>query len=295
MRYKVMGVNGRIIRVLKTTTMSQNQKNQVKSILNFILIIGIVCGAIISPCIAKPAPRIACKLEVERLLGEWQNVDREYAIQSASLMPEHPVIIDLNKKKAKLNILLSKNFDRCFPLLANDRIIPGKRLGPITQKITYQNLIDGFDEDSLINRDFSGSEGEVTLPSTTIHILGVESFTIVWKNKQRNAPLQVFTTVSAFKTVEGIHVGMTFPELQKIIGEFQISGIEWDYGNQIFINKNRWKTHFNRLSISIALPALAFEKFPKDYRAVSGETYTSSSNPHWKNLEPYVNKISVSF
>jgi hypothetical protein len=291
-----MGINARIIRVLKITKMSQDQKNQVKSILNFILITGMVCGAIISPCIAKPAPRVACKLEVERLLGEWQNVESEYAIQSASLMPEHPVIIDLNKKKAKLRIILDKNVHRCFPLLANDGlIIPGKRLGPITQKTTYQNLIDGLGEDSLINRDFSGPEGEVKLPSTTFRILGAESFTIVWKNKQRNAPLQVFTTNSALKTVEGIHVGMTFLELQKIIGEFQISGIGWDYGNQVIINQKRWKTHFNRLSISIEFPALACEKFPKDCEAVSGETYISSSNPHWKNLEPYVNKISVSF
>jgi hypothetical protein len=291
-----MGINRIFIRVLKITAMPQDQKNQVKSILNFILITGMFCGAIISPCIAKSAPRVACELEVKRLLRERQNVSTEYQMNAAVLTPENPAMIDLREKETKLDILFSKSFDRCFPLFVNDRlIIPGKRLGPITQKTTYQNLIDRFGEDRLINRDFSGPEGEVTLPSTTIRILGVESFTIVWKNKQRNDPLQVFTTVSALKTVEGIHVGMTFPELQKIIGEFQISGIEWDYGNQVIINQNRWKTHFNRLSIFIALPAFIFEKFFKDYEAVSGETYTSSLNPHWKNLEPYVNKIFVSF
>jgi hypothetical protein len=291
-----MGINGRIIRALKITTMSQDQKNQVKLILNFILIIGMVCGAIISPCIAKPAPRGACEFERERLLGERQKFEVEYLTKSAALTPENPTIIDLHKKITKLDILLDKSAHRCPPFLANNTlIIPGKRFGPITQKTTYQNLIDGLGQDSLINRDWGGSEGEVTLPSTTIRILGSESFTIVWKNKQRNAPSQVFTTNSVWKTVEGIHVGMTFPELQKIIGEFQISGIEWDYGNQVIINQKRWKTHFNRLSISIGFPALASEKFPEDYKAVSGETYTSSSNPHWKNLEPYVNKIFVSF
>lgn len=291
-----MGINRRIKGVFKITTMSQDQKNQVKSILNFISIAGIVCGAIMSPCIAKPAPQVDCDLEIDRLLRERHNVEMQYMKASASLMPEHPVIIDLNKKKTKLDILLKKSINRCFPLSANEiLIIPGKRLGPITQKTTYQNLIDQFGEDRLINRDFSGPEGEVTLPSTTIRILGAEFFTIVWKNKQRNFPLQVFTTVSALKTVEGIHVGMTFPELQNIIGKFQISGLEWDYGNQVIINQNRWKTHFNRLALSIALPALACEKFPKDCEAVSGETYISSLNPHWKNLEPYVNKISIYF
>jgi hypothetical protein len=292
-----MGINGRIIRALKIKTMSQDQKNQVKSILNFILITGMVCGATISPCIAKPPPQLVCELEIERILTERHNVTMQSMKASASLMPEHPVIIDLQKKKTKLDILLKKSLDRCYPLLVNDDglIIPGKRFGPITQKTTYQNLIDGLGQDSLINRDFSGPEGEVTLPSTTIRILGAESFTIVWKNKQRNAPSQVFTPNSVWKTVEGIHVGMTFPELQKIIGEFQISGIGWDYGNQVVVNKKRWKTHFNGLSISIEFPALACEKFPKDCEAVSGETYTSSLNPHWKNLEPYVNKILISF
>jgi hypothetical protein len=291
-----MGINGRIIRALKITTMSQDQKNQVKSVLNFIVITGMVCGAIISPCIAKPAPRGACEFEIKRLLRERQDVSTEYEVMSAKLTPENLTMIDLRKKITKLDILLDKSAHRCPPFFGNDTfIIPGKRFGPITQKTTYQNLIDGLGRDSLINRDWGGAEGEVTLPSTTIRILGAESFTIVWKNKQRNAPLQVFTTNSVWKTVEGIHVGMTFPELQKIIGEFQISGIGWDYGNQVVINQKRWKTHFNRLSISIEFPALACEKFPKDCEAVSGETYISSSNPHWKNLEPYVNKIFVSF
>jgi hypothetical protein len=276
--------------------MSQDQKNKIKSILNFISITGMVCGAIMSPCIAKPTPRAACELERERLLRERQNVSTEYQMKAAALTPENSAMIDLREKETKLDILLAKSFDRCFSRFANDRlIIPGKRLGPITQKTTYQNLIDRFGEDRLINREFAGPEGEVILPSTTIRILGAESFTVVWKNKQRNVPFQVFTTSSAWKTVEGIHVGMTFPELQKIIGEFQISGLGWDYGNQIIINQNRWKTHFNRLALSIALPDLDFGKFRKDYEAVSGETYTSSLNPHWKNLEPYVNKISIYF
>lgn len=291
-----MGINGRIIRALKITTMSQDQKNQVKSVLNFILITGMAYGAIISPCIAKTAPQVACEFERERLLGEWKNVASEYAIKSSSLTPEHPVIIDLQEKITKLRILFDKSTHRCPPVWMNyTLIIPGKRIGPITQKTTYQNLIDRFGEDRLMDGDWGGAEGEVTLPSTTIRILGVESFTIVWKNKQRNAPLQVFTTNSAWKTVEGIHVGMTFPELQKIISEFQISGIGWDYGNQVVINQNRWKTHFNRLSISIALSALACESFPKDCEAVSGETYISSLSSHWKNLKPRVDKIFISF
>jgi hypothetical protein len=285
-----------MIRVLKITTMSQDQKNKVKSILNFISITGIVCGAIMSPSIAKPAPPVDCDLEINRLLIERQNLQTEYKRQSANYNEDHPVLIDLRKKIPKLDILLNKSINRCYPLLVHETlIIPGKRLGLITQKTTYQNLLDGFGENNLIDGNFGEIESEVTLPSTTIRILGVELLTVVWKNKQRNAPLKVFTTNTAWKTVEGIHVGMTFPELQKIIGEFQISGIGWDYGNQVIINQNRWKTHFNRLALSIALPDLVSEKFPKDSKAVSGETFISSLNPHWKNLNPHVNKILISF
>lgn len=84
--------------------MSQDQKNQFRSILNFISIIGIVCGVIISPCIAKPAPPADCDLEINKLLRERQNLQTEDMRRSADLMPEHPVIIDLRKKISKLNI-----------------------------------------------------------------------------------------------------------------------------------------------------------------------------------------------
>jgi capsular polysaccharide biosynthesis protein len=93
-----------MIRALKITTMSQDQKNKVKSILNFISITGIVCGAIMSPSIAKPAPPADCDLEINKLLRERQNLQTEDMRRSADLMPEHPVIIDLRKKISKLNI-----------------------------------------------------------------------------------------------------------------------------------------------------------------------------------------------
>jgi hypothetical protein len=278
----------------------QKQQHRFRFYFGFVLISGFECAALISPGVANPPLRIACELEIQRLLSELQSTDRNYALNSAAYTPKHPTIVNLEEKRTALRLLLDRDVHHCPPIRLSDTlIIPGKRFGPITQITTYQNLVEHFGNYRLINRDFFGAEGEVTLPSTEVRFLGVNqtftAFTVVWKNNLRNAPLQVFTTDPAWKTMEGIHVGMTFSQLQKIIGEFQINGIEWDYGNQVIINQARWQKHFNRFSISIALQSLSSEQFPKDYEAVSGENYTSSLNPHWKNLKPSISSLHLSF
>jgi hypothetical protein len=278
----------------------QKQQHRFRFYFGSVLIAGFECAALISPGVANPPLRIACEVEIQKLLSELQSTDRDYALNSATYTPENPTMVHLEEKRTALRLLLDRDVHHCPSIRLSDTlIIPGKRFGPITQRTTYQNLVEHFGNYRLINRDFFGSEGEVTLPSTEVRLLGVNqtstAFTVVWKNNLRNAPLQVFTTDPAWKTVEGIHVGMTFSQLQKIIGEFQINGIEWDYGNQVIINQARWQKHFNRFSISIALQSLASEQFPKDYEAVSGENYISSLNPHWKNLKPSVSSLHLSF
>jgi hypothetical protein len=271
------------------------QKNG--SILVAILITGFAYFTIKFPCLATPLPQTACEVKTYKLLSALQNTERDYASNSANLMPEHPTIIKLEKERTKLRVLLNETVRHCHPVKLSDTlIVPGKRFGPITKKTTYQDLVDRFGEFRLIDKDFGGAEGEVNLPATHVIFLGLgQSFTVVWTNKQRNAPLQVFTTDSAWKTAEGIQIGLTLPELQKILGEFQVSGMEWDYGNQVIINQRHWKNHFNRLSISISIGVFASDKFPKDYEAVLGDRQISSLNPHWKNLKPYVSGLHLFF
>jgi hypothetical protein len=268
---------------------------KIRSFLSFILIPGFASFIIKSTYSATPPPQTTCELKVYKLLSELQNTERDYASNAAQLMPQHPTMIKLEKERTALRVLLGETVHHCHPAILSDTlIVPGKRFGPITQKTTYQDLVVWFGKFRLIDENFLGSEGQVSLPATHVRILG-QSFTVVWKNKQRNVPLQVFTSDLAWKTTEGIRAGLTFPELQKIIGEFQVSGMGWDYGNQIIIDQGCWKNHFNRLSISISIGILASDEFPKDYEAVSGEKQTSSLNPHWKNLKPYVSGLHLYF
>jgi hypothetical protein len=273
--------------------MCPTQKNG--SLLGFILITGFAYFTIKSLCLATPLPRTACEVKTYKLLSALQNTERDYHSNSAIFMPEHPTIVKLEKERTKLRVLLNETVRHCHPVILSDTlIVPGKRFGPITPKTTYQDLVAWFGKFRLVDTDFLEGEGQVSLPATSVMFVGTDqSFTVVWKNKQRNVPLQIFTTGGAWKTAEGICVGLTFPELQKILGEFQVSGMGWDYGNQVIIDRGRWKNHFNRLSISISIGILASDEFHKDYEAVSGDRQISSLNPHWKNLNPYVSGLHL--
>jgi hypothetical protein len=140
-------------------------------------------------------------------------------------------------------------------------IIPGLRFGPITRTTTYQDLVHMFGASQLSNQDVFGAEGLSRLPGTKVNLGKTRSFVIAWTNKNRTEVNEVRTTGSAWKTQQGIGVGTTLTELQRILGEFQIPGFGWDYG-EVVQPKQGKKFKYNIPILYLSIDLKAAKRYP---------------------------------
>jgi hypothetical protein len=183
------------------------------------------------------------------------------------------------------------------PLPALDTlIVPGKRVGAITAKSTFADLVKIYGKQRLSSKKFYGAEGQVELPATLITLGQNRSLTVVWKDAKKLTPFQVIIDDPTWKTSEGIGVGTSLSKLRQILGEFKITGLGWDYGNQVVNLSPAMRARYTGLSIAVDADRAAVKQFPADLRAVSGDGVTpAASDPHWKSLKMRVSHLTISF
>jgi hypothetical protein len=91
-------------------------------------------------------------------------------------------------------------------------------------------------------------------------------------------------------------VSASLSKLRQILGEFKITGLGWDYGNQVVNLSPAMQAKYTGFSIAVDADRAAAKKFPADFRAVSGDGVTpAASDPHWKSLKMHVSHLTVSF
>ena len=182
------------------------------------------------------------------------------------------------------------------PLPADTLIVPGKRVGAITAKSTFADLVKIYGKQRLSSKKFYGAEGQVELPATLITLGQNRSLTVVWKDAKKQQLFQVIIDDPTWKTSEGIGVGTSLSKLRQILGEFKITGLGWDYGNQVVNLSPAMQARYTGLNIAVNADRAAAKKFPADLRAVSGDGVTpAASDPRWKLLKMSVSHLTVSF
>jgi hypothetical protein len=175
-------------------------------------------------------------------------------------------------------------------------IVPGKRVGAITSKTTYTDLVKIFGKQRLTPKKVYGPEGQVVFPGTLITLGKNRSLTVAWKDAKQLQPFQVIIADSTFKTGSGIGMGTSLTKLRQILGEFKITGLGWDYGNQVIGLSPAIQAQYTGLSIGVDADRAAAKQFPKDYRAVSGDGVTPAArDSHWKPLKMHVSTLSLYF
>jgi hypothetical protein len=176
------------------------------------------------------------------------------------------------------------------------QIVPGKKVGAITAKTTYTDLVKIFGKQRLTARKVDGAEGQGEFPGTLITLGKNRSLTVVWKDAKKLQPLQVIIADPTFKTASGIGIGTSLAKLRQVLGEFKITGLYWDYGNHVIGLSPMSQARYNGLSMIVDADRFAARQFPKDLRAVTGDGVTpASSDPHWKPLKMHVSSLSVYF
>jgi hypothetical protein len=179
------------------------------------------------------------------------------------------------------------------PKLADTLIVPGERVGPVTRKTSKQDLIKLFGASRLVDKTISGAEGIGNFAATQVNLGQNRSFLVVWSDNTRTKPLDVRNLGSAWKTREGVGIGISLSELRKILGNFKLYGLAWDYGGTILLESSRLSRYQGKLILRVDAAPDAYKKFPNDYQAVSGDSTFSSTNPRWKPLGVRVEQIIV--
>jgi hypothetical protein len=177
--------------------------------------------------------------------------------------------------------------------IVDRQIVPGKRVGAIVKTTNHANLVQLFGASKLSETEFNGSEGEVKLPATVVKFGKSKELQVVWKNSKRNRVLMTIVRDPDWRTKGGIHVGMTFPQLRKIAGKFQVNGLGWDLGDSVSFTALKTNP-FVGMYIKVNADEKAIEQFPKEYQAVSGEGLQLADNdPRWKNLKMRVSVLEI--
>jgi hypothetical protein len=181
------------------------------------------------------------------------------------------------------------------PIVSNTLIIPGKSVGEINRSTTYTDLVKIFGRQRLTAKKVYAPEGQAEFAGTLITLGKDRYLTVAWKDKSKKQILYVTIQDPAWKTAEGIGIGMSIYKLRQIIGEFKIGGLYWDYGNSVVDLAPAKQAQFGSLEIKVDADPIAAKQFPKDLEAVTGEIGFPVSSPRWKRLKMSISLISVSF
>lgn len=177
-------------------------------------------------------------------------------------------------------------------LLSDTTILPGERVGPITQTTTRDALVKQFGEDRLTDESVDVGEG-FTEPSTRVDLGADLSFTVVWVDETQTQPREVRNLGSAWKVPQDIGIGTSFAELQDKLGQFELYGLGWDYGGTIDLANTPLEKYEGLLILRLQPSPSAIKQAQSDYESVLGDSLYPSSDPHFQTLDLTINEIIV--
>lgn len=175
---------------------------------------------------------------------------------------------------------------------AETLIIPGERVGQVTNNTTFKDLVSLFGAEHLTNQPFSVGEGE-TRPATRVNLGEARSFTVIWTDESRSRAEAVSQLGTDWKTPEGIGAGMSLIDLQSQLGNFQLYGFAWDYSGTVVLDKTRLAKYSGLLTLRLSPQPGAAESQSADFEAVMGDRLYDSTNPHLQALYPTVDRMIV--
>jgi len=110
--------------------------------------------------------------------------------------------------------------------------IPGKQVGKILNNSSEAAIIAAYGKENVVHRDIGLGEGE-TAEGTVVFPDTENELIIEWVAGQaykKLAKIRIEKNNASWKTDQGIGIGTTLTELQKINGkDFKFAGFEWDY------------------------------------------------------------------
>jgi len=181
-------------------------------------------------------------------------------------------------------------------------IIPGVKAGPITPTVSESDLIRIYGKQNVRSTNVNLGEGESEPGTVLFPRESVKKLEILWKDQQRKQSprsLQISGEKSLWKTAEGITLGTTLRQLQRINGKpFILAGFGWDYGGTIVSwDRGNLEKEFTRGGRIILRLAQRKEGVlnEEEYQSIEGDKDLRSDHKVLQKMNPPIWQMIVRF
>ena len=163
-------------------------------------------------------------------------------------------------------------------------IVPGERVGPILAADTEQSIINRIGGAQVERGEYSIGEGEMI----TVNYIypGTDKELIVQWLEEDFTHLHSIIIAKAnspWKTAEGLQVGSTLKEVEKINGNtFNMSGFQWDYAGTTTTWQNG--TLAGKITIVFNEPSRVHKSLIGDHTIPSDDARLQRANPTVKQI-----------
>lgn len=176
--------------------------------------------------------------------------------------------------------------------LAAMMVVPGDRVGPVTRETSRTALAEMFGESALQDTEIPVGEG-FTESGTIVNAGTDQAFSVIWVDDSQSRPATIKDFGSAWRTPEGIRIGMPYEELQTVLGTFTLYGFGWDYGGTVVLESSNLANYYGELILRLEPDLAAIEEQGTAFQAVQGDTLFASDNPNLPLLNLTIDEMIV--
>lgn len=169
-------------------------------------------------------------------------------------------------------------------------IVPGERVGSVTTRTTYDDLVGLYGEDALEDVEVSMGEGTFS-PGTRVN-QGDRSFSVVWLDETRTSIQSIQEFGPAWQVGPGVGIGTSFEDLQTKLGTFELYGFGWDYGGTLLLDGTELEPYEGALVLRVS-PGVDPTSVAESYESVMGEQLYLSNTPALQDLDLSVSEMIV--
>lgn len=175
---------------------------------------------------------------------------------------------------------------------AKDRlIVPGRRVGALLKTTPPRDIGKIFGAAAVKYGKVPMAEGQEA-PGAFVYKGTADELRVGFTTNSRR--IEYITIVGPnWRTAEGIHVGTTLAELERINGgPFTLSGFDWDYGGLVQSKPPGKLPRF----LSIATRTVNVQAVPpNEYNQISGDRPISSRHPVLAKVGVVVSSLSMAW
>lgn len=182
------------------------------------------------------------------------------------------------------------------------RVVPGKRIGPVTRGSTLASLQAALGRDKAIRDALDVGEGMVTPGVTLFPSDSLRRASVYFSDTlgfTRPTTVLIRNPGTLWRLPGGLTIGTSLARLEEMNGRpFRFSGFGWDYGGRAagFDGGHLARLLGPGMSLGMTLAPSCHDKMPAGhYEAILGDTEVSSDMPEAREACIVVDELWVQF